>query len=448
MRKQFLVGAMGLVLGLASAAQAAAPEMERVWVKFNSGQRAAADSALRAAGAEFHHRFDGLDAVAVSVPAKALDGLKNNPNIEYIEADVLRFPMAQSVPYGIDMVQARDVWDVNRDGNVDGGAATGANTLVCVIDSGLLTSHEDHSSTNVIGGYPAGWNNDTCGHGTHVAGTINAANNNAGVIGVSPGAASLFIVQVFNGPDCGWSYSSDLVSAANVCASNGAKIISMSLGGTRSSRSERNAFAALESAGVLSIAAAGNDGNTRYSYPASYDSVVSVAAIDANKQVADFSQQTDQVELSAPGVSVLSTVPWTGASFSVGNSDYLVAVMEDSVAASANGALVNGGRCTGSGSWGGRIVLCERGDIAFADKALNAAAGGASGVVIYNNEPGGFGGTLGGVAVSVPVVSLSQEDGQALVAGSLGQNASMSTISVQGSGYEAWDGTSMATPHV
>ncbi len=452
MHTKFLVGAMGLVLGLSlvSVAQAAQPDMERVWIKFHDGQRASVGNALRSAGAEVHHNFENLNAFAVSVPVTALDGLSRNPNIEYIEPDVQRFPMAQVVPYGIDMVQARDVWDVNRDGIVDAGAPTGSNVLICVIDSGLRTAHEDFASVNVVGGHPAGWNDDSCGHGTHVAGTINAANNNKGVVGVSPGGASLYIVQVFNGASCGWSYSSDLVNAANVCAQQGANIISMSLGGSRSVRSEQNAFASLESQGILSIAAAGNDGSTRKSYPASYPSVVSVAAIDANKNVAGFSQKNDAVELAAPGVSVLSTVPWTGASFTVSNNSFAVSVMEGSAATSRSGALVNGGRCTGGHSWPtGVVALCERGDISFADKVNNAYAGGARAVVIYNNEPGAFAGTLGGSGPSgVPVVSMAREDGLALVAGSLGATATVNTDSQPGSGYEAWDGTSMATPHV
>ncbi|MCB1607827.1 MAG: S8 family serine peptidase [Xanthomonadales bacterium] len=451
MQKHAIAGALALILGctLGTAAIAAKPEMERVWVKFRDNNRSNSDAAIQQAGGQVHHRFNDIGAYAVSVPSQALNGLMRNPNVEYVEPDVARYPSAQSIPYGIDMVQARDVWDANRDGNVDPGAPNGSGVMVCVIDSGLSVSHDDHMSNAIVGGYPAGWDNDTCGHGTHVAGTINAANNNTGVVGVSPGGAYMYIVKVFDGPDCGWSYSSDLVNAANVCASLGAKVISMSLGGSSKSRAEDAAFEQLYNQGLLSIAAAGNDGNTRKSYPASYDSVISVAAVDSSKAHADFSQSNSQVELSAPGVGVLSTVPWNGASFSVGGTDYQVSVMEDSVQGTASGALANGGTCESSGSWNGQIVLCQRGNISFADKANNAAAGGAAGVVVYNNEPGGFGGTLSGAGPNIPVQSMSQEDGEALVASSLGQNASMSTVLIQpASGYEAWDGTSMATPHV
>ena len=194
--------------------------------------------------------------------------------------DAPRYLMAQSVPWGIDRVQARDIWDADRDGTVDAGAPTGAGVQVCIIDSGLYTAHEDIVGENVIGGYPSGWDTDLCGHGTHVAGTIAAANNNTGVVGVSPGEVSLYIFKVF-GDDCAWAYSSDLIDAANRCAAAGVDIISMSLGGGRSTP-EETAFNNLYSQGILSIAAAGNDGDTSMSYPASYDSVVSVAATDVN----------------------------------------------------------------------------------------------------------------------------------------------------------------------
>ena len=88
-----------------------------------------------------------------------------------------------------------------------------------------------------------------------------------------------------------------------------ARIASLSLGSSARSRTEEKAFAAAAAAGVLSIAAAGNDGNKRTSYPAGYASVVSVAAVDANLAHASFSQVNKDVELSAPGVAVFSTVP-------------------------------------------------------------------------------------------------------------------------------------------
>ncbi len=423
----------------------------RVMVQFRPGTKAQIQNTLAQIGnAKVHYEFDESNTIAVTVPEAALDGLRRNPNVVMIEEDVVRYPMGQTVPYGIDMVQARDIWDANRDGVVDAGAPTGSGITVCIIDSGLMVNHEDFAGVNIIGGYPTGWNTDYCGHGTHVAGTIAAANNALGVVGVTPGAVSLYIVKVF-GDDCGWAYSSTLVDAANRCASAGAKIISMSLGGSKSSTTEKNAFANLYNQGILSIAAAGNDGTTAYSYPASYPSVVSVAAIDANMVVADFSQKNNQVEVAAPGVSVLSTVPWlSDTRLVVDGVTYAGHHVENAAFGNVTGALADGGLCDSVGAWSGKVVLCQRGSISFYDKVRNAQSGGAVGVVIYNNVEGELFATLGdGNSSTIPAIGITKADGEYLVANKLGRTANLvDTMTKPASGYEAWDGTSMATPHV
>ncbi|MDH5632311.1 MAG: S8 family serine peptidase [Gammaproteobacteria bacterium] len=440
-----------LLAGFQSASAAGNNPGERVWIHYNKGKAAQVQQQLGNANAKVHYHFSHINAFAASVPTGALSGLRNNPNVTLIEADPKRYPSAQTVPYGIDKVQARDIWDTDHDNVIDSGAPTGSGRLVCIIDSGIHAGHEDFAGVNLVGGYPAGWDTDTCGHGSHVAGTIAAANNNTGVVGVSPGKTSLYIVKVFDGPSCGWSYSSDLVDAAQRCQAAGANIISMSLGGTFSSKAEDNAFAAAYANGVLSIAAAGNDGNTRKSYPASYASVVSVAAVDSNNVVADFSQQNSAVEIAAPGVGILSSVPWKATStITVNGSTYTGSAIEFAAQGSGSGAVANGGLCDATGAWSGKVVMCERGVVSFYDKVMNAQNSGATAVIIYNNVAGGFAGTLGtGNTSAIPAISLSQEDGQLIIANNLGQNGSVvNTVTQPDSGYEAWDGTSMATPHV
>lgn len=455
-----------LVFGLAGVSQAASDDngKTRVFVQFSPNGKGAAQKALKNAGAEFHYEFEELNTFAVSLPSAALDGISRNPNVVLIEEDSLRFPIGvmessysapagQEIPYGIDMVQARDVWDVNRDGVVDDGAVTASNRKLCIIDSGFYTGHEDFQGLNVSG-YNGNlpWSQDGSGHGSHVAGTIAAANNALGVVGVTPGTVQLYIVRVF-GNDGAWAYSSTLIDAAYKCRDAGANIISMSLGGSRSNRTEMNGFNALYNTnGILSIAAAGNAGTNAHSYPASYDSVVSVAAIDSNKVVADFSQYTNQVELAAPGVGVLSTVPYLDStSITVDGVTYSGAHVEFSARGAASGALASGGLCdTTNPAWSGKVVLCERGVISFYDKVHNVQLSGGAAAAIYNNVPGGFIGTLGeGYSSTIVGISLSQEDGQFLIANKLGQSATVSSAyTAPASGYEYYDGTSMATPHV
>lgn len=434
-------------LAVSAAAQPQSPGAEgRYFVEFDALGPGAAN-AIRAAGGTTIHEFPAYNVIAARLPAAAVQALRNNPRVRSITEDVPRYPFAQSVPYGISMVQADQLTAGQRLGDVK----------VCVIDSGYNVGHPDLPVNLVAGTNNSGtgnWYQDRCGHGTHVAGTISALNNDRGVVGVLPdGNLPMHIVKVF-GDSCAWTYSSDLINALNSCRNAGAKVVSMSLGGGKPIGPwEERAFNDAYNAGVLSIAAAGNAGNTSLSYPASYNSVVSVGAIDSNKMVADFSQQNSQVELAAPGVAVLSTLPYIETNtLATGTSTY----SGGHIAASprtegATGVLVDGGRCATTGSWGGQVVLCERGDISFKAKIDTVKAGGGVAAVIYNNVSGGFLGTCDdgtGTSCSLPGISLSREDGLTAL-GSAGTSSTVvSRITYDAEGYEAWNGTSMATPHV
>ncbi|MCA9978201.1 MAG: S8 family serine peptidase, partial [Anaerolineales bacterium] len=289
-------------------------------------------------------------------------------------------------------------------------------------------------------------------HGSHVAGTIAGIDNEVGVVGVAPGV-DLFIVKIFDfdGLWVSKAHSSDLVAAAYACEEAGANVISMSLSGTQATGKEESAFAGLYERGILSIAAASNDGIEEYHYPASYPSVVSVAAVDSDNIAADFSQFNDAVELAAPGVAVLSTTSYVATDeLAVDGMTYDANGVEFSPYGLASGALVDGGLCAATGNWTGQVVLCARGDISFYDKVMNVENSGGTAAVIYNNEPGNFWGTLGeGNTSAIPAISLSQEDGLYLVANKLGLTGNVThLLTYPASGYEAWDGTSMATPHV
>lgn len=418
---------------------------DRYFVEFKQFNPNAARQ-IRVAGGTPIHEFDEYGVIAAQLPAHALNALASNPNVASIAEDPPRYPMAETTPYGIPMVQADLVSDANA-----------GNRMVCIIDSGYSEQHEDLGSSGVTGTDDSGtgnWNEDTCGHGSHVAGTVAALGNDTGVLGVLPGGnINLHIVKVFDGADCAWTYSSDLINALNTCTAAGANVVSMSLGGGKGIGPwEEQAFDDAYSAGVLSVAAAGNDGSTNLSYPASYDSVVSVAAIDETKTVADFSQKNAQVELAAPGVSVLSTVPFVeDVSLTVGGVEYAGNHITNAPRTSGvDGALANGGLCDGTGSWSGSVVLCERGEISFYDKVANVESSGGVAAVIYNNEPGGFLGTLGdGNTSSIPAISLNQEDGQYLAGNEIGANGTVvDLLDEPASGYAYYNGTSMATPHV
>ena len=442
-----------LAAGVFGHAQAAAPGTTRVIVAFKPGAAAAMKAAVTQAKGAVKHEIFGMNAMAIEVPEVALKGLEHNPNVEYVEEDVVRKPFAltspstgtpyqsgQLVPYGVKQVQADQLPD-----------SLAANGTSCMIDSGYDRNHEDLSGNNVTGEYDAGtgwWYTDENHHGTHVAGSIAAINNSGtGVVGVNPNQQlKLHIVKVF-GKD-GWAYSSTLASAANKCGAAGANVISMSLGGGRKSVTEQRAFDTLYSKGVLNIAAAGNDGNTVVSYPAGYTSVIMVGAVDENKQWATFSQYNSKVELAGPGVGVLSTVPMGGgqeAVLNVGGVAYVPGAMEGSPVKTATAPLADfgiGDKVNTAVS--GKVCLIQRGTVDFAVKVSNCQNSGGVGAVAYDNVAGASGATLGTTVTTIPSVTATDTDGAALK-GQLGQSA---TVGIKASNYAYYDGTSMATPHV
>jgi serine protease len=408
----------------------------------------AANNAVNKAGGNVKLNLNKHMAVAATLTPAAKRMLEKDPNIDYIEIDQPRRLMAQTQPYGIGMVQADQV-----DDSVASAAAGGKK--ICVIDSGLDLPHEDMGS---LGGTINGTNDSGTGnwyehggpHGTHVAGTIAALNNGLGVRGVIGTDPNLHIIKVFN--ESGWGYSSSLVSAIQTCADNGSDVVNMSLGGSGSSTTEGNAMQTIYDSGVLLIAAAGNDGvatNTTdaESFPASYDAVVSVAAIDNTKALADFSQKNSQVEISGPGVDVYSTYPeglGSVVELSVGSVGYSVNALENQGA--ATGALydMGTGETINTGA-SGKVCLIQRGAISFHDKVKNCQDSGGVGAVIYNNTSGSFGGTLGSTnATTIPAVTASDTDGAAML-NQLGQTTS---VNIGAGNYGKMSGTSMASPHV
>lgn len=228
--------------------------------------------------------------------------------------------LAEQTPYGITMTRANELWEIDPPANAD-------KIKICVVDTGYDEGHVDLPTTaehNVQGFSPYDgqlWNNDGHGHGTHCAGTIGAiGDNGVGVTSVNPDPSKFEFFIGKGLTDSGSGSTAGVMSAVNACVTAGAKVISMSLGGGGSSDTVATEYASHYDNDVLIIAAAGNGGNSGYLYPASYPTLVSIAAVDANENRASFSQYNDQVELAAPGVSVLSTLPgnnyqaWSGTS--------------------------------------------------------------------------------------------------------------------------------------
>ncbi|MCW8107002.1 S8 family serine peptidase [Alteromonas ponticola] len=267
--------------------------------KFNEAAARSAVAEVKGKALKVIHKHN---IVVAKLTQKAMKALLKQGDIKRISIDHKRELMAQSTPYGYKMVEA--------DRLVQSDTSAGK---VCVIDTGINRGHSDLPDTNsgLTGNsnntQVGNWYNDGHGHGTHVAGTISALDNNIGVVGVYPGV-SLHVVKIFNDQGA-WTYASDLIDAVEQCKQAGANVVNMSLGGSYSSAAERDAMQSFNNDGMLLVAAAGNAGTSAKSYPASYDAVISVAAVKADGNRASYSQYNNKVELAAPGTSVLSTYP-------------------------------------------------------------------------------------------------------------------------------------------
>jgi hypothetical protein len=176
--------------------------------------------------------------------------------------------------------------------------------------------------------------------------------------------------------------------------------------------------------------------------------------VDANEAHYTSSQRNSQVDLAAPAVAVLSTVPYVSdAALTVGGEQYRGSPLSFSQSSGGvAGPLALGGLCDApNAAWAGKVVLCERGAVGFLVKVQSVESSGGVAAAIYNNVPGHFTGTLGeGNGTTIPAISLSREDGLA-AAGSVDEDALVVSLSGDDRsmrGYAFLNGTSMATPHV
>jgi serine protease len=454
----------------------------RAWyVEYEKGKATDVENALLSNGGKVQHRFRSAPMMSVLLPENATSTFANYLGVQRLSPVPPRRPLEQHTPWNVDAVQARDLWDADRDGAVDTGAPNGAGLVVCVIDSGLYADHDDFAGITLSGHSQVpnqAWFTDGLGHGTHVAGTVNAANNDVGVVGVLPGGAALHIVKVFNN-EGDWTPTSDIAAAAEECVDAGASVVNMSLGGPYSAQEER-VFQALHERGVVFVAAAGNSNGEAYtapSFPANYRSVISVAAVDRNGDAAGFTQHPvsalnpaqqpeeggwDAAELSAGGVQVMSTLPGPPHGrvpeyrVEAGAQSFDAQHVQGSGHGIDTAALVDGGRClpgSDGATWADRIVLCERGDASFAEKINEVARHSGLAAVIYNHETASINPTCNDeCSTQVPGIFVSQADGRALRDAWLAQNVTAvadagACVDCTGA-YGFNSGTSMASPGV
>lgn len=270
-------------------------------------------------------------------------------------------------------------------------------------------------------------------------------NNDLGIAGILEDSSDycLLIARVF--PDYGDVTDESVIDAAlEWCADSGAKVINLSLGGPKSNENTRAVFQAVVDEGVLVVASSGNNAGGIYIFPASYDHVMSVAAVDRNLERPFFSVYNDQVDVSAPGVDIMSTVIRTvvvddqGAEYEVDMLHFSYIPDEDTMEADV--AVCGLDNCDNAY---GKICIMERGLSSFNDKAVECESNGGLALIIYNNDNREFKGTLGeSNSISIPVMSMTRDPGLVLT------GSKSVSIAFQHGGYMSVSGTSMASPHV
>ncbi|WP_177208522.1 S8 family peptidase [Trichococcus pasteurii] len=277
--------------------------------------------AFKGLGGDVSNVFTIIPAISGRLPAKAIEALKNNPQVEVVEFDY----SVRALEYSAEN-ELGNSWGVDHI-NADAALAagySGEGVKVAVLDSGVNFNHFDLRDNFDLSLNELGYDfvsddflpEDVYGHGTHVAGILAAASNGFGVVGVAPNA-QIVALRVLD--ENGEGTASRIIEALQWIQNYNAahpdspiRITNNSYGtGSNSSQLEA-AFDVLASSGVLHIGSAGNDGSAagngnNVSYPARYESVVAVAALDKNNLRASFSSTGADVEIAAPGVAVLST---------------------------------------------------------------------------------------------------------------------------------------------
>jgi subtilisin len=252
--------------------------------------------------------FNIVPAIAARVPARALGDLQNNPRVATVELDGVF--TADDVT-----TELNNTWGVKQigAGTVQANGNTGLGVKVAVIDSGVNCGHVE-----LAGHCGGGWdfvNNDNNpaddnGHGTHVAGTIAARRDGAGVVGVAPDA-QIIPLKVLGANGSG-SFSW-VIAALDWAVAHDVQVTNNSYGSSSDPGSiVHQAFDRAYAAGIVNIASAGNSGicsgsTNTVGYPGRYTAVLAVAATNINNTRPCWSSTGPDVDISAPGVSINST---------------------------------------------------------------------------------------------------------------------------------------------
>jgi subtilisin len=422
-------------------------------------------------------RFEHAGSTAMDLTEAEAADLRRSPDVETVEPVVLMMAQEvgasaelrptdpQATPWGLAAIHAQSVWPVTR----------GKSVNVAIIDSGIESKHPDLAHA-YAGGYnsidPTKSAEDDFGHGTHVAGIIAAADNNIGIIGVAPEVRLWGIKCLYQD---GSGHDDYVVAAldwliAKKQQSGGTWVANMSFGGLGTAALEKAVQRAVN-AGIILIAAAGNTATeTGLLYPAGYEGVISVAAVDSQRQVASFSTRGYGLDLAAPGVDIMSTYLRGKSSFTEvqsGEKKLTAYSVLNSGTGTVEAPFINCGYGRLQdipAEASGRICViqiqrslpgpnADPNAIPLWNKAANAKEAGAVGVILYNDDDTRFPDYARWLlwrdeahqAYAFPLtIAMSYADGIKL----LYDFAGPLHMAFGFRDYRSLNGTSMAAPHV
>ena len=309
-------GSLATTVGMSGLSAAKPTDKVEVNVGFNSNR---GRSAARNQADDVVREFNSIDAMTIRVAKQAATALEKNPNIRYVEQNGMMQALGETLPWGVDRVDA-EVAHANGE--------KGAGADVAIIDTGIDDDHPDLQdylgageafvacgNGGYFGNCSYSGNNNACNyawsddndHGTHCAGIAAGDDNSRGVVGVGPDI-TLHAVKVL---DCSGSGSySDIAAGIEHVADQGWDVGSLSLGGS-ASQTVKDAVEYAYNNGVSLVAAAGNDGQCTdcVGYPAAYPETIAVASSNQSDGQSSFSSQGPEVNIIAPGSDIYSTVP-------------------------------------------------------------------------------------------------------------------------------------------
>ncbi|MBP1081420.1 S8 family serine peptidase [Bacillus capparidis] len=263
----------------------------------------------------------GFSLVSAS-PESELKGtaerLRNDKRVQFVEPNfVIESAYVPQEPgyshqWSLKKINMEKAWDITK-GSSD--------ITVAVIDGGLQSDHPDLKG-NVLPSYNAVTGGKTITadkHGTHVAGIIAASLNKLGITGIAPNV-KILPIDVFEGKEAN---AYDVADAIIYAADHGANVINLSLSTTNYAQVMEEAIHYARSKGIVTVASAGNDGSDVPEYPAALDSVISVSSTNSQDAHSNFSNYGPEIDISAPGEGIYSTV--TGSKYGTMNGTSMAA---------------------------------------------------------------------------------------------------------------------------